>query len=197
MYFHFHSNTRHIDKKLETHRCQHVKANNQQCKNRITIGQKLCHIHRLNELNLKVKASNIPNAGKGLFCVDKTRGANEIIFRRGDKICNYNGELITEAQLNARYGDETGPYAVEMNRKRYSDGAFVRGVGTLLNHAIKVRANVEFSVKRDNSDVTIVATKNIKNGAELLINYGRQYRFNERDVITYTGNNKKDFTHLY
>ena len=72
MYFHFHSDdNKHIDRKLVTRRCEHVKENNQQCKNKITIGQKLCHIHRLNELHLKVKQSNIPNAGKGLFCVDR------------------------------------------------------------------------------------------------------------------------------
>ena len=197
MYFHFHSDDKHIDKKLVTNRCEHLKANNQLCKNKITIGQKLCHIHRLIELHLKVKKSNIPNAGKGLFCKDPTKGANDIIFRKGDKICNYNGELITEVELNNRYGDDTAPYAIELHRKRYSDGAIVRGVGTLLNHSTKAKSNVRFSIKQDNSDITIVAIKNIKNGAELLINYGRAYKFNEPGVISYTGANEKDYTHLY
>ena len=71
MYFHFHSDdNKHIDRKLVTRRCEHVKENNQQCKNKITICQKLCHIHRLNELHLKVKKSNIPNARKCLFAKD-------------------------------------------------------------------------------------------------------------------------------
>ena len=114
MYFHFHSDDKHIDKKLVTNRCEHLKTNNQQCRKKITIGQKLCHIHRLNKLHRKVKKSNIPNAGKGLFCADHTKAANEVVIQEKCKNFNYNGALKTEDQLNARYGDDTFPYAIEL-----------------------------------------------------------------------------------
>ena len=56
---------------------------------------------------------------------------------------------------------------------------------------------MRFSIKQDNSDITIVALKIVRNNQELLINYGRAYKFNEPGVISYTGSNEKDYTHLY
>ena len=197
MYFHYHTNEKHIDTKLETNRCQQIKQDNNQCKNTITIGQKLCHIHRLIKLHLKVKPSLIRNAGMGLFAWDPSKEPNEIIFRKGDKICNYNGEILTEDQLNERYGETTAPYAIELHKKKYSDGAIVRGIGTLLNNSTKSIANVRFSINKANTDVIIVAAKIIRNKKELYVNYGKNYILNEKDVITYTGANKKDYTHLY
>ena len=139
----------------------------------------------------------IPNAGKGLFVFNPSVAPNDIVFRKGDKICNYNGELIDETELNRRYGDTTAPYAIELQKKQYSDAAIVRGLGSMLNHNTKAKTNVRFSIKRDNSDITIIASKNIRNNTELFVHYGKNYKMNEKDVVTYTGNNKKDYRHLY
>lgn len=46
----------------------------------------------LNRLGLKVKTSEIPGAGKGLFCA-RAEG-----FRKGDVICEYRGEIMRTAR---------------------------------------------------------------------------------------------------
>ena len=59
-----------------------------------------------------------------------------------------------------------------MQLNRYIDSACVRGVGSLINHA-----NARFSLGRDR--VVVRATKIIRQGQEILINYnfgGRRRR---------------------
>ena len=60
---------------------------------------------------------------------------NTIVFRNKQKICDYNGQIINEFQLQKRYGDKTAPQAIELNNQKYEDGATHRGIGTLLNSA--------------------------------------------------------------
>ena len=53
---------------------------------------------------------------------------------------------------------------------------------------IRRGANVRFSISANNK-IKIIATKNIKNNAELFVNYGNDYNFNE-PVSTSTNNRK-------
>lgn len=191
-YFHFHSPNTHFDEQLDTYQCSHTQ-NNRRCKNRVCIGLSMCWIHTRFNLHIKVTNSKIHNAGVGLFAFDNKQADNAIIFRKGDKICDYNGEIIDEAELHRRYGDKTAPYAIQINTDgRYEDGATHRGIGTLLNSPTGTthRPNCRFSVGKDRK-AHIVATRNIKNGEELYISYGRAYRFNEQGVQS-TTNNKKN-----
>ena len=40
---------------------------------------------------------------------------------KGDKICPYSGELLDKRQLDARYGDHTAPYGIEIAEDHYDD----------------------------------------------------------------------------
>ena len=185
LYFHFHTPNSHFDEQLETSRCTHS-LNNQRCKNRVCIGLSMCWIHSRNFLHIKVQQSTIPNAGVGLFAFDATKPVNEIVFKRGDKICDYNGEIIDETEKNRRYGNKTGVYILQINNQgRYEDGATQRGIGTLLNSpsGSNRQDNCRFSIGRDKK-AHIVALRNIRNNNELFINYGRLYRFNENNVVS-------------
>ena len=191
-YFHFHNKDAHFDEQLETHRCSHT-HNNKRCNNKVCIGLNMCWIHSRSVLHLKVTTSKINGAGVGLYAFDNKQPNNAIVFRNKQKVCAYNGAIIDEDELNRRYGDKTAPYAVQINDDgRYEDAATHRGIGSLMNSpsGTKFKPNCRFSIGRDKM-AYIVAVKNIKNGEELYLSYGRQYRFKESNVAT-TTNNKKN-----
>jgi hypothetical protein len=190
-YFHFHTaEGLHFDAPLISSQCEYINENDTQCKNRCLIGLTLCWIHTEKIYKCKIKDSTIENAGKGLFAYDKTKD-NDIIFRPGDVICGYNAEVITEDEINERYGDYTSPYGIKLNKNLYEDGALYRGLGTLCNHVNASKANAKLSLSNRINRVQIKATKNIRNNKEIFVNYGNEYLFNEEGV-EYSTNNKKN-----
>jgi hypothetical protein len=122
--------------------------------------------------------STIPQAGKGLFAFDKTKGNDEIIFKKGNVICEYGGEFITHAQLNDRYDEYTAPYGMQVraNPPLYQDCGCKRDIGGLANSALRKRDNnTEFYIStKPIRQVKLRAIKNIKNGTEILIYYGNE-----------------------
>jgi hypothetical protein len=132
---------------------------------------------------LKVKESTIKRIGKGLFVVDPKKEKGEIIFRPKDReaIISYGGEVIDEDELNHRYGEYTAPYALEVKKDKYLDGACRRGVGSLINSGGK-RNNARLTVYTNTNGESIGnvrATKNIKNGEEIFVSYGNEYDMDE------------------
>jgi hypothetical protein len=144
---------------------------------------------------LRVKDSTIPGAGKGLFAQTKnniipvgsipTRD-REIIFRKGQKIIDYNGEKMGMPGITERYGEYTAPYALKVRGAHYEDAACKRGTGAMVNHSARSRSNARFSfVAKDQDDElgrpksVVLADKVIRDGDEILINYGDDYQFNE------------------
>jgi hypothetical protein len=148
------------------------------CKNRVCIGTPLCWVHLLAQKKLRILPSTLPGAGKGLFAVDRKAPTDGILFRSGDLIVEYGGEHVLRATLDERYGSFTAPYGLADGRNA-EDGACVRGAGTLCNHGNSRVANARFSHNRAANVFKIVATKTIRNGTEILVNYGRDYRFDE------------------
>lgn len=192
-YFHFHADdVDNFDEKLKSFRCSYIKPNGQRCKKSVVMGLPLCFPHSLKTYNVKIQKSLIPNTNmKGLFAFDVSKGVNEIVFNKNDVICPYSSELINLIELNKRYGEYTAPYAVELSKEVYRDGAIERGIGSFINHAPQRKVNSRFSVNQRNKTVNIVATKRIRNNEEIYLNYGRQYMINERGVMTTTNNRKK------
>lgn len=151
-----------------------------QCKRKCVIGSPYCATHLCYEHNLKIKTSQIPNSGKGLFAVDPTDSTHkETIFRKGETIVKYNGEVINLEELIERYGNKTAPYAIGLSKNRFEDGAKIRGCGALANTKPNFN-NANISISRGRA--VLKATKNIKNGDEIYVSYGRQYKLNEDGV---------------
>jgi hypothetical protein len=137
---------------------------------------------------------------QGLFAFkygDKSK--ETIIFHPEDTIISYNGEHVTQKQLNHRYGKMTGPYAacyVEKGRSKFCvDSACLRGTGAFINSPssskFKSNAYMEFDTKQ--KKFFIVAKKHIKNGEEIFWNYNtsvtpnnKTYNFNEPNVTSST-----------
>jgi hypothetical protein len=145
--------------------------------------------------NLKIKESKyLKRLGihgeRGLYAF--TRKKKKRLFKENQVICNYNGELINKNELEKRYGDNTGPYAIlinQNNKNRYEDAAVERGIGSLINHSNSKRA-INCLLKTRNKRISLVATKNILNGSELITTYGDEYKFDE-DVGTTTNSRVK------
>ena len=121
----------------------------------------------------------MPSAGLGLYAYNKTSN-HDILFRRGDSTIKYDAERLTELQLNRRYGDDgTAPYAVRVNKNIIEDGALQRSAGSMANHKARTYANADLTTNY--KFCSLKATKNIRNGQEIFVDYGSQYRFNEDD----------------
>jgi len=150
------------------------------CKRRCVIGSPWCSTHLAFNHHLRIKKSNIPNAGLGLFAIDPLNSdSNEILFTPGENIVQYQGELINTEELIRRYQNKTGPYAVYISKDHYEDGAVVRGTGALAN-TLPNHNNATLSIHRGRA--SLKATKPIRNGDEILLSYGRQYKLNEPGV---------------
>ena len=163
---------------LACERCHGMTKGGKQCSRKTCIGSGWCHTHLLNERHLRIQISTIPNAGKGLFVMHQTKAPGDIIFKIGAKIIEYDGELVDKDTLQDRYEDETAPYGIHINKDRYEDGALHRGVGTLVNQSPRANmTNARFGVSKNR--IVLFATKTIRNGQEIYVRYGNEYRFDE------------------
>ncbi len=171
-------NNIHFQCTIKTERCEVIKANGSRCKCKTLIGTPFCYTHLLHGKHLRVKNSTIPNAGKGLFAMLPNNNTNTIVFRKGDTIVEYKGEVINEDTLIQRYDDKTAPYAVQVGKDAYVDCGCKRGVGSIANTS-KGHNNATFSVNPRNKTAKLVATKNIKNNEEIFLSYGNSYQFDE------------------
>ena len=157
---------------VQSMQCAAMNAKGGRCKCRVSLGAPYCWIHLLHKHHLRIKPSPIPGAGKGLFAMGPPNGPR--LFKRGDVIIVYDGQHISQQTLDARYGDDdvAAPYAVETHGD-VEDAALRRGAGAICNHAAGPAQNARI-VYRGNRHV-IVATKQIFNGTEVLVDYGHNY----------------------
>ena len=170
---------------LRGQRCIGHCRNGRRCSRRSVIGCPYCFQHLKSDRHLRIKPSTIHNAGKGLFAEDSTQAPNAIIFRRNDNIIEYTGQNIDIDELNRRYHHHTAPYALQVrgdNDPLYVDAATIRGVGSLSNHRAGNHQNARFVVNYQNNTARLRAIKNIRNGDEVFVNYGHQYRIHEAGV---------------
>ncbi|GAQ82258.1 hypothetical protein KFL_001050210 [Klebsormidium nitens] len=148
------------------------------------------HLRTIKDANsgLKIQTSPIPGAGKGLFAWSK-HGGNEIVFVPNETICSYDGDVISQAEFDRRYGQDTGPYVAGGQAGLLIDGACKRGAGTVANGR---RGHVDSNARFSNSHaggvqrLTIKATKNIRHGQEIIVPYGADYWRKHRGVARTT-----------
>jgi len=178
-YYHFKKGEKEYSQQLESSQCIRIKDDGHQCRNRVVIGGNLCHVHRKSVLHLTIKPSTIAEAGDGLFCF-KPKAKSNIVFKKGDKICDYNGEIINGEVLYERYGDGNSDYAMELFHQLYEDASVKRGLGSLANWK-KNHANAKLSIKRNNR-AQLLATKNIRHDDEIFLAYSRSYRLGKNDI---------------
>lgn len=199
-YFHFRGESTEMDNDLIIRQCTHLKVPgvlNSQCRKRVEIGLDMCWIHLLAVQHLRIKASRIPGAGLGLFAEIPNVGNYTRVFRKGNVICRYNGQNITNAERENRYGDNTGPYILQLSgnqqnlaARRFEDAALERGIGSIVNHT-NTANRINAHLRKRNNRMVLIAARDILNGSEILTTYGNDYVLNEPNVRSGTSRNKR------
>jgi hypothetical protein len=165
---------------VESIRCKDKLRNGFQCKHNTVMGSGYCYAHLLYRHHLRIKQSELEDAGLGLFAINPmTRDEDVIVFNKGQTIIEYMGEIVDRDELLERYDEHTAPYTVGISKDRYEDAAKVRGVGALANTYPK-HNNAAQAIYRGKA--RLKATRNIYNGEEIYLSYGRQYKLHEDDV---------------
>jgi SET domain-containing protein len=119
---------------------------------------------------LLVKASSIPDSGKGLF--------TKKLIPKGTRIIEYKGKLTTWKEVDHR--NWSNGYIFYIDRKHVRDASsYLKALGRFANDARGLgrmkglRNNAEYKAEGDR--VYIDATRNIPAGAEILVDYGKEY----------------------
>lgn len=123
---------------------------------------------------LVVKESTIPNSGLGLF--------TETDIKKGELVTEYEGDILTMKEVRERYGDriQTAPYLYFVSYKKCVDALY--NIESFARYANDANGFVAPEGTKNNSEFTnirgvpyIKATKNIKAGSEILVDYGGDY----------------------
>lgn len=122
--------------------------------------------------DLVVKKSKLKGAGKGLF--------TKRDIKKGERIVEYIGEIVTEAELDRRAENDIFGYAFFISKNKCIDAYYTPNeLARYANDAsglkrIKgIRNNSCYDVYKNTG--WIKAEKNIKAGEEILVSYGAEY----------------------
>jgi uncharacterized protein len=122
------------------------------------------------EKQLYTKASQIPNAGKGLYTKKD--------IAKGDRIVEYTGRV--SSWKDAYHQDGANPYIFFASRNHVIDASVdVNSLGRYANDArglTRIKGlNNNCSFIKEGKRVFIEADKNIPAGSELFVGYGKEY----------------------
>jgi SET domain-containing protein len=122
--------------------------------------------------NFEVKKSQIPGAGKGLY--------TKVDFKKGERIIEYLGEIITEAELDKRAENDIFGYAFYISKRKCIDAYYMpEALARYANDAkgltrVKgLKNNCCYAIWKNRG--WIETERNIKAGEEILVSYGGEY----------------------
>ena len=172
---------------IDCRQCEHriVRANGThvRCKMKVCIGLPYCWRHTRSILHLRVAKSQIHEAGNGVYAFHPDRNVRRV-FKKGDAITTYDGELIHKQEVDRRYSDSeqvTAPYvySIGSSGENYIDAACTRGIGGMFNfkpYTGRRNPNNVIARKVSNQNkVMLYALRDIDNGEEMFLDYGRNY----------------------
>lgn len=146
----------------------------------------LCPAHLAREYKVRVGPSRIPGAGLGLFAHDPGAEAGERVFGRGERVIPYEGETAsvrTERQAIARdpgrrvyaldYSAGRRAYTVDGSDPLRSSAARYANDAKAPGTPKGVRNNADFRIL--DGAPWLCASRAIRNGEEILVEYGSGY----------------------
>ena len=122
--------------------------------------------------NLVAKTSTIPNSGNGLFAKKD--------FKKGQIICNFTGELIDNDKLEDKdFSGPRGHYLIDLGEKTldtYDSNCLAKYANDVEGPGKTDKKNnsIIYST-RNGTSAYICATRDIKVGEEIFLNYGKDY----------------------
>ena len=118
-----------------------------------------------------IRTSTIPGAGYGFFTNRQ--------YKKGERIIEYTGEIITEAQKRERYPKDDAKYLVYVMHDTYIDArdAHMSSDARYINSSGGGYNNAAMHPQHSNSQhaINIVATHDIAPGQEVFMPYGSAY----------------------
>lgn len=151
-------------------RCKAVTVNGNKCKNP-TCKTGYCWQHLRSQQKLRVKESEIEDAGDGLFAAKSKKKDPKVVFDKDEKITKYTGKIYNSKKELDESG--TDPSYILQVGKHYVDAIDPHsGPARYANdcHNSDKQCNAKFTPEGD-----IVAKKPIKDGQEILTSYGKAY----------------------
>ena len=156
--------------------CQAKTKTGSQCKLNTCKQYPYCWIHQKSLEGLQVKKSTVPGAGEGLFYVGKPD------VEAKSKVTLYSAKKVNTDRIN-------GNYVLEVSKNKFLDaedksnfvGRYInstRGTGKQPN--VKFSGTREIKEIKNRQTVPVLAVKKIKKDTELLLNYGRGYKFDPK-----------------
>ena len=122
------------------------------------------------EKQLIVKDSQLPNAGKGLFTT--------LPIKKAENITEYKGKITTWKEVN--HDEGTNGYIMYVTRNKVIDAR--KATTVLARYANDAKGlqkikglNNNCTYENDKNRVYIKAKKDIPAGAELFVDYGKDY----------------------
>lgn len=133
---------------------------------------------------LIVKKSQLPGAGKGLFTTKP--------IKKGTKIIEYRGEIIEWKEYRKRVKEEKDGYLFFIRRNKCIDAYYTpqykARYANDANGIVRVKGlknNAQYEIHNDKC--YIVATRDIKAGEEIFVDYTKEYwdaiRFNIKNNL--------------
>ena len=124
-------------------------------------------------MELTVKKSTLPDAGKGLF----TKGP----IKKGEKVIEYLGEIIDWKEYEKRVAKDEDGYLFFINKKHCIDAfntpehiARYANDAEGLSKVKGLKNNAEYAVEKGNR-CFIVAKRDIAKGEEIFVSYTKEY----------------------
>ncbi|MDP2388097.1 MAG: SET domain-containing protein [Bacteroidota bacterium] len=125
-------------------------------------------------MELTVKKSTLPNAGKGLFTKDP--------IKKGEKVIEYLGEIIDWKEYERRVAKDEDGYLFFINKKHCIDAFNTpEHIARFANDAeglskIKgLKNNAEYAIEKKTNRCFIVAKRDIAKGEEIFVSYTKEY----------------------
>jgi uncharacterized protein len=120
---------------------------------------------------LYIRLSQLPDSGNGLFTA--------INIYKDETIAVFKGEILTDTEAKLRVKKDNDKYFINLLDGSIMDSMNVKCFAKYANDANGF-ANSTFKnnskiALNDDSNVSIIATRNIKTGEELFCSYGKRY----------------------
>jgi hypothetical protein len=158
---------------LKCRTCKHPTKRGTACKRKVCIGLPYCNYHR----DYRVGPSSIKKGGIGMGVFATTA------IQEGTHLFNYEGESVREHLMDSDGANIA--YAVCLSGGRRGerhciDASCERGIASMINSFQGTRRKqnvklVEIGKKKLGRTVAIVATRHIRKGSEILLDYGPHY----------------------
>lgn len=184
------------DNRQKGPKCSAVNVNGTKCKRYLRFTGPHCSLHTPRLDRVVIAPSNIEAAGKGLFAVDISTDKNVVVFKKGEIMMEYSGEIRGLDLL--KDSNEELIYAMESKIGRFIDARKpYSGNARYINDcrcANRRRGECEGQNARfivvDSGRVFVQATKHIMNGEEIYASYGSDYWSVRKPETTKTRNGR-------